>query len=394
MSISQSLYDWLGRKLNADEVAGVASSEAVINAQSAKWMELARFIGVTYVSAAIQACDFRFYDADGSRNADAEWLWNVSPNQNCSAAELRDSMVNSMFADGEALVLPWVAGSGTTIWNASDWTVEQNGSPVATDHFVSVSIGGKPTGRDWYAEQLYRFRLDNTAGKRFSRLQDEIDAAYTRLAQSASGSYLNGNVKRYKWKRAAPPTGDNEKYMAEQALMLKSVKDFAQTDGSAAVFPEYEGNELSNFDIGMQTSNAGTDFINIRKDMFETVANIMRMPVAMLYGNTNNFASVFQSFLTFSVDPVAGLIQDELTRKTFTRREWASGARAVVDTSRIKHEDLYDAADRVSKLVQDSVLSVNDVLADFGREKIPEEWADEHRVTKNTEPVGGGEKNG
>ena len=76
------------------------------------------------------------------------------------------------------------------------------------------------------------------------------------------------------------------------------------------------------------------------------------------------------------------------------------GAHCDVDTSQIKHRDLYDAADDIDKLIADGVTSVNDVLRDFSRDQIDEAWASEHLRTKNyetavTSPGGtdGGENN-
>jgi HK97 family phage portal protein len=380
MGIAQTIYDWLGNKLS--------TSGDVITTDIArcKYMELARLIGASYVSAAVQACDIRFYGADGRRTLDdAAWLWNVSPNQNYSADQLLDAMVNQMFERGEALVVPFQGYSGaSTLWYATDWTVNEQHGIGTADHFTNVMVEGQPMKSDYYASQVYRFNLDATPDKRFSQLKKAIGDQYSALADSAATAYKGGNTRRYKWRRSSTTSGTLKEQQEQLALMKKQVQAFVSSD-SIAVWPEYTGNELESFSDGSSTANASTDFVSIRKDMFELAASCMRMPTSMLYGNVNNFSTVFDSFITFAIDPVAKVIGDEITRKTYTQDEWAAGAHCDLDTSQIKHRDLYDAAGDIDKLIADGVNSVNDTLRDFGRDLIDEAWADEHLRTKNYE---------
>lgn len=390
MGFTQTLYDWLGRKLGGDEVAA-ANAAVVGNIDKISWMELARQIGVSYVSAAIQACEFRFYNEEGERDREAEWLWNVSPNQNQSATEIKDAIVGQMYAKGESMVLPWHSRGAVSLLLADNWAA-MDCAIGAVQYYDGVSACGKPTNRKWTASQVYRFNLDATPHKVFTSLQTTMQAAYNRLAESASAAYLDGNVRRYKWKRLSTPSGDAEKVAETQAAMEKAVKQFVTAE-NVAVWPEYNGNELSDFSQPSQTANPSQDFISIRKDMFETIATVMRMPVSMLYGNTNNFDQIFESFITFAVEPVAHIIETEATRKTYTLSQWSRGARCEVDTHHIKHQDLYGAADKIDKLIGDRILSVNDVHADFGLPRIDEPWADEYVMTKNLEIVKGGNQN-
>lgn len=398
MSVTQTIYDWLGNKLSG-------SSASVITANAAKcaYMELARLIGASYVSAAIQACDIRFYDASGKRDmGDEAWLWNVSPNPNQSATQLMDAIVHGMFADGQALVIPFTSNfdGASTLWPADEWTPANVSHGIGiVDRFSSVTVAGKPMSSDFTASQVYRFDLDATPDKRFTALKKAVGNQYSNLADSAADAYTSRNVRRYKWKRGSSQSGDRAEQDKQQAFMQDQVQKFV-TSESVAVWPEFTGNELEAFTDTTNTANASTDFVAIRKDMFELAATCMRMPTSMLYGNVNNFSTVFDSFITFAIDPVAKVIANEITRKTYTQKQWASGAHCDLDTSQIKHRDIYDAASDIDKLIADGVNSVNDTLRDFARDTIDEPWADEHLRTKNYETAGnspdanpGGENN-
>lgn len=54
-----------------------------------------------------------------------------------------------------------------------------------------------------------------------------------------------------------------------------------------------------------------------------------------------------------------------------------------IDTNRIKHIDLLDAAGSIDKLVSSGVECINDIRALLGQPLIPEEWANRHFITKN-----------
>uniref|UniRef100_UPI0011801D36 phage portal protein n=1 Tax=Collinsella vaginalis TaxID=1870987 RepID=UPI0011801D36 len=132
----------------------------------------------------------------------------------------------------------------------------------------------------------------------------------------------------------------------------------------------------------------------MRRDMFASVAACFRMPASLLEGNVNNFDAALSSFLTFAVDPVARLLSEEITRKTYTRAQWEAGARARVDTTRIRHVDIFQIADAAAKLVGSSIDSPNEIRGFTGQPPIPAAWADEYQRTKNNEAAGGGETNG
>lgn|GEM_PF-2310993 len=395
MSVAQSIYDWLGNKLS-----GSAADVVSVNAAKCAYMELARLIGASYVSAAIQSCDIRFYGSDGKRTLDdAAWFWNVSPNPNYGHSELIDRMIFRMFSKGESLVVPLMSYGSTSIWVADTWTTNKDHGIGVSDYFTNLMVEGRVMSSDFYASQVYRFDLDGTGDKRFTNLKQAVGDQYTALADSAANAYMARNVRRYKWKRSSTESGSASDQAKQQAQMQAQLKSFVTSTGTV-VWPEYKGNELEAFADTTNTANASTDFVAIRKDMFELAASCMRMPTSMLYGNVNNFATVFDSFVTFAIDPVAKVIGNEITRKTYTSDQWSHGAHCDVDTSQIKHRDLYDAADDIDKLIADGVTSVNDVLRDFSRDQIDEAWASEHLRTKNyetavTSPGGtdGGENN-
>jgi hypothetical protein len=79
---------------------------------------------------------------------------------------------------------------------------------------------------------------------------------------------------------------------------------------------------------------------------------------------------------------------DEIARKTLTEDEWMAGGRVVVDTSHIKHVDIFDVADKVEKLVGSSVDTPNEIRAFTRQRPVSADGMDDYQRTKNFETAG------
>ena len=132
-----------------------------------------------------------------------------------------------------------------------------------------------------------------------------------------------------------------------------------------------------------ETAGDSGDIIAMRKEIFDTVAQAYKIPNSMMYGNMTNTNDVVNQFLTFAVDPIASVISDELTRKSFTFQEWESGSKVQVDTKRINHVDIFNVANGIEKLIACGAFSVDMVLAELGYQPLDTEFSAAHFITKN-----------
>ena len=102
-----------------------------------------------------------------------------------------------------------------------------------------------------------------------------------------------------------------------------------------------------------------------------------------MYGDMTNMGDLVNTMLTFSVDPEAKMISDEVTRKNFNPDEIMAGTKVKVDTTTIKHIDIFDAAGSASQLVSYGVFTINDVLKALGYEPVGDNLANKRLITKN-----------
>ena len=88
-------------------------------------------------------------------------------------------------------------------------------------------------------------------------------------------------------------------------------------------------------------------------------------------------------FLTGCIDPICDQLQEEINRKRYGYEAMRRGDYLRIDTSGIRHFDMFANAANVEKLVGSAVFTVNDILRAAGLPTIPDPWADEHYLTKN-----------
>lgn len=387
MTMRATIVDFLGNVLGED---GKPTGSKVFEAEErCRWMEVARSILESYCIAAIQMSTVRIYrSADAPEAADHEsWLWNVSPNPNQSRAEFVSEMLHVALTDRDgALVVPITRNRQTQLWLADGYSI--NEQPGREDRYEYVSIGGSTevARRSYRASEAYRFRLMPCPG--WSDLLTLAVKEYQELGAAAEAAFEDSNAMRYKLSTETPVSGNDKNMQRIAEYIDQSLKPFLK--GDRGVLPVYKGFDLTRLAGASSAASwrRSEDIINIRKDMFDAVAAIFRVPVSLLYGNTNNFEAVWTSFVTFCVDPVARAMADEIARKTLTEEEWMAGGRVVVDTSHIKHVDLFDVADKVEKLVGSSIDTPNEIRTFTGQRPSSAPGMDEYQRTKNFETAG------
>lgn len=387
MTMRATIVDFLGNVLGED---GKPTGSKVFEAEErCRWMEVARSILESYCIAAIQMSTVRIYrSADAPEAADHEsWLWNVSPNPNQSRAEFVSEMLHVALTDRDgALVVPIARNRQTQLWLADGYSI--NEQPGREDRYEYVSIGGSTevARRSYRASEAYRFKLMPCPG--WSDLLTLAVKEYQELGAAAEAAFEDSNAMRYKLSTETPVSGNDKNMQRIAEYIDQSLKPFLK--GDRGVLPVYKGFDLTRLAGASSAASwrRSEDIINIRKDMFDAVAACFRVPVSLLYGNTNNFEAVWTSFVTFCVDPIARAMADEIARKTLTEEEWMAGGRVVVDTSHIKHVDLFDVADKVEKLVGSSIDTPNEIRTFTGQRPVSAPGMDEYQRTKNFETAG------
>ena len=216
-----------------------------------------------------------------------------------------------------------------------------------------------------------------------------MDLAYEQMAKSAAEAFGEKAASRWILQMDAKIAGTNEDQAAINDYLKDSVGPFVKGDDAA--IPLYQGMQLSRVPSDYPGDKTTLDVVQIRADAFRAVANCLRIPVSFLEGNVNNYETVFESMLTFFIDPIMQCVEDEICAKSLTAMQWRHGGGARVDTTHIRHVDLFSVADKAEKLVGSMIDTPNEIRGFTGQERVNRPGMDDYQMTKNHERAGGGE---
>lgn len=401
-NIGTTVIDFLGNVIlgaDSDSPERITLPEAIERAHSTtmryQWMTVAMHAAAGYAIAGLLKSPIRIRGSGRAEHDYEEWLWNVQPNPNQSRAQFFAHLVDKMFFSRQkcALVVP----SHDALWVADSWTQRDAKERTTKDwwrpsQYENVSICGVSDAirGPVSADEVFVFRMPET--EQWRSLMRSMGAAYEEMARSASEAFGDKNANRWLLELDAKISGTNSERKLIDDYLKESVGPFVR--GSDAAIPLYQGMALKRAESDYSGGESTLDVVQIRAEAFRTVANCLRIPVSFLEGNVNNFETVFESMLSFFIDPIAKAIEDEIAAKSMTAMQWRHGAYVRVDTTHIRHVDLFAVADKAEKLVGAMIDTPNEIREFTGQDRIegkPE--MDEYQMTKNHERADGGENN-
>lgn len=395
-----TIIDFLGKVILDDDGTGSAGSvpisEYVEMAQAARakcaWMAVAYRAVVNYVIAGLQLSEIRIRGSGSDRHPRdyEEWLWNVRPNPNQSYSDFITQLLNEMFFGwhkGTALVVP----ARGALWIADGWVENKQPGRASTYGYISIGGSTEVVPRPLRADELFVFRLPETSKWRV--LFGQMEAAYDEMAKSSIDAFGDKNDRRYLLQIDQQQAGTSATQKLVDQYLKDSVAPFIK--GTDVALPLFRGFDLRRMESDYSGGETTLDVVQIRQECFKVVATCLGIPYSFLEGNVNNFESVFDSVLTFLIDPIAKVIQDELTAKLFTPVQWGHGSYVKVNTTHIRHVDIFAVADKVEKLIGSSIDTPNELRVRTGQEPVDAPGMDEYHMTLNhTKLSEGGDNNG
>lgn len=334
--------------------------------------ELAFWAVVDRIAAAVSKCEFKTYMDHKPTRSLEYYLWNVEPNKNQNSSTFLQKLISKLYRDNECLV------------------IEANGQILVADSYQKKK----------YALYDYVFTQVTVEEFTFEKAFLQSDVLYWELNDKNMRTLINGLYNSYKaliaygMKSYGKSRGNrgilNVSAIAEgkenfqatyEKMMNERFKNFFGAEN--AVLPLFEGYEYE--DIGSKTySNEGTrDIRAMIDDVTDFTARAFSFPPALAKGDVQDTSKAIDELLTFCIDPLADKLQEEINRKRNGYEGYLKGNYLKIDTTAIKHIDLFDVATAIDKIISSGAFCVNDVRRALGEEEIEEEWANQHFMTKN-----------
>lgn len=363
--------DFLGLRVTQAEIEPAAGSGVESELAAATYFKaIALATAISYKANALAMCLFRVYENGKEVKDDLWYRLNVEPNDNQNAAQFWCELVERLCMRGDALVVP----VGDSFYVADSYSREEH--PLEQDIFSGIIVGNANLIRKYRASECMFFKL---ADKNISCYVESMLDSYSTLMASAMAAYKATSGQKYKLVMERGLTGSLKDEGETEAMLKRNLKTFIENANS--VYFETKGSHLE--PVKVENAVEPTDISDLRKEIYDSAAIAFKVPKSIMYGDMTNMGDLVNTMLTFSVDPEAKMISDEVTRKNFKPDEIMAGSKVKVDTTTIKHIDIFDAAGPASQLMSYGVFCINDVLKALGYEPVDDPVANKRFITKN-----------
>lgn len=335
--------------------------------------ELAFWTCVGKIANALTKCEFRTFYEGTEIFGDEYYLWNYEPNRNQNKAEFLNKAMEKLFRENELLIVESYDGQ---LLVADSFTVTHN--TLYGDTYSNVLVGDYQFSRRFSSADVLHWRLNN---KNVNQIIRGLYDSYSKLIDYSAKSYLKSRGSRGILDISS--IAQNDKLFEDKLkkLMNEYFKSFFNS--SNAVLPLFEGYKYT--DLGSKTYSEGTsrDIKNQYDDIFDFTARGFSMPPSLAKGDVQDTSKAVEEMLTFCLDPLACMLQQEINRKRTGRGGLQKGTRLQINTMRVKHIDMFDIATSADKLISSGIYTVNMILRALEEPQIAEDWADQHFITKN-----------
>ena len=379
--MSISVIDWLREKFFSGSTSlatgDIDMTEYWNLASSLYVRELAFRSTVSLIAKALAKCEFKTYQRGKEVRGENWYLWNVEPNRNQNSSVFINKLVDKLFEKNEALVIQLDNGEMLV---ADDYAKDEKA--VYDYKFTQVKVNDWTFPRPYYMSEVLFFQLNNRNVKDFI---DGLHSTYGQLAEYSQKAFKKSRGQKGVLSISSQAAGQPDFEEKLRKMMNDRFKPYFDAD--SAVLPLTNGYTYTEGDRKTYSSESTRDIRAQIDDVFVFTGRAFGVPPALLLGDVADTSKATDSLLTFCLDPLADMINEEYNRKVYKKAGVLRGDKLVIDTKAVKHIDLMSVATAIDKLISSGAYCVNDIRSLTCDEPINEPWAYKHWMTRNYLPV-------
>lgn len=341
--------------------------------------ELAFQRAIQILAKMLGKCEIRTFLNNEEIFRDEYYSWNYEPNRNQNKQQFFDKLVEKMFRNGEALIVSGIDGQ---LYVADVFCTTR--SALYGNTYSQVTVDDYTFQRTFRSTDVMYIRPN---WKNVNTVLKGLYGSYARLIQYGAKSFLQSHGSKGILNISS--IASNAKNFDEtlKKLLNEYFKTFFESEN--AVLPIFDGYTFTETNRSKNYNETTTrDIKAMYDDVFDFTARAIGIPPSILKGDVQDNSKAMDELLTVALDPLAGTLESEINRKKYGKAV-LKGSRCMVDTSHIKHVDVFGNAANIDKLVQSGTHTINMILRAMGRPQVNEEWADQHFITKNYSTVQG-----
>lgn len=339
---------------------------------------------LSYVSRTMSTLKIDFKD---KKDHTWDYLLNVRPNKDMSAAVFWEKFYCKMLYENEVLV---IFTEDNQMLIADDYNRVEYA--VYEDVFNSVVIKDYMFDRSFRMSEVIFLEYNN------EKLEDLINGLFKDYGElfgrmievNLRNNQIRGKVKVDMSQAFAKDDDGKTKQSKLQDYINKMFNSFSKN--SVAIIPEMKGFDYEDLG-GNKGSSSQTieELTKLKKSLTDEVANIIGVPNALIYGEKLELGSNTEVFRQSCTNGLTNKLISELNGKILTKEEYKNGER--VEVKGVLPKDPFEYAVQIDKIISSSFFTPNQALKHFGFKESTDPKMDKHYMTKNyEEALKGGEE--
>lgn len=371
--------EWISSFFGGDKTTiSLTETQIAGEVQSLEIEMFAIATAIDLISNSISKCSFKTYLKGNEYKGDEFYSWNVQPNINQNSSQFMQKLITELLYNNECLVLDI---NGQFVIADSFYQSEY---AVVENSFNSVVSGTMSFNKTFRMSEVMYFKLGNND---IRRLLSKVIVGYNNLLNMSIGKYKRSGGRKGILDIDATASKDEKFQENLEILMTKRFKTYFEAEN--AVLPLQKGYVYK--EQGGEGSKKSTseivDINAVTKEIFERVAQAFKIPPSLLRGDIADISNITDNFLTFCIDPICCMISEEVNRKRYPKNDFLEGSYTRVDTSSIKHVDIFSISTAFDKLIASGGYSIDELRIKCGDVALNTDFSKQHFITKNYQKI-------
>lgn len=276
---------------------------------------------VNLMGRTISVADFRFMKDKKRVNHDFDYLLNVRPNSNQSAAGFWKDFIYTLLVENEVLVV--LTDYNELLIADSFDRIEY---ALYEDVFRGVTVKNYTFKRDFKMSDVIYMTYNN---KKFTRFLDGMFKDYTELFSRIVETKMYENQIRALAEIETTQKLDDKNQKRLNNFIQRMYQNFRKS--AFAIAPKVKGFNYEEITKGQSAKSQSVEELEkLKKDTTKQVANILGIPSALVLGELSEYETAMKAYIRLTAKPLTEQIKDELTSKLIDEQDYEGGLRLKI----------------------------------------------------------------
>ncbi|MCM3291830.1 phage portal protein [Paenibacillus sp. MER 180] len=337
---------------------------------------------INFIGRTISQCEFRIIKDKKRIRNEWDYLLNVRPNTDQSAAEFWQQFIYRLIYDNEVLV---IMSDENQLLIADSF--DRDEYAVYPDIFRNVTVKDYSFKRSFRMDEVIYMTYNN---EKLSQFMDGMFEDYSDLFARMLETQKLSNQIRGIVSIDAQQSLDEEQQTKLQKFIDRLFTSFKKS--AIALVPKLKGFDYTETNKGDNNGRSVEELAKLKRDLTNDVANILGIPNSLIHGDMSEYETAIKAYIKFCIRPIIKKIRDELIAKIIDKADYMRGMK--IEIYGVTEMNPLEVANAVDKLRASGTYNGNEIRIKLGDEPVDNPVLEEYVLTKNYESADTSEKGG